>query len=459
MHTEQLSEMVTILRTAKEKMNPITFERTLDFGNDGHPRHYEIHFTPMHNNKKIFQGAFILFHDMTEIMEAKERIEQANRAKSNFLANMSHEIRTPLNAIIGMTSIAQASNDPDRKDYCLGKVESASIHLLGVINDILDMSKIEENKFELSYTEFNFTGMIQKIVNIFEFSLTEKKQNLVVEIAPDIPQQIKTDEQRLTQVLTNLISNSIKFSHEGGIITLAIRKLKASEDSCNLEFRVTDTGIGIAKDQQVKLFQSFVQLDSSIARKFGGTGLGLVISKRIVELMHGKIHVESEENKGTSFIFTICAEITASSAQESSVETTETSDNGLMNFGGKRILLAEDVEINREIVLTLLEPLGLEIIEAEDGKKAYDLFRSCPDTFHMILMDIHMPGIDGYETARLIRSFDHPNAKTVPIIAMTANVFKEDVEHCLAAGMNDHIGKPLDFNMVTAALKKYLPAQ
>jgi signal transduction histidine kinase len=438
-------------------MNPITFEKALDFGNDGHPRHYEIHFTPMHNNKKIFQGAFILFHDMTEILEAKELTEQANRAKSNFLANMSHEIRTPLNAIIGMTAIAKASNDPDRKDYCMDKVESASVHLLGVINDILDMSKIEENKFELSIAEFNFSGMIQKIVNIFEFSLTEKKQSLVVELAPEIPQRIKTDEQRLAQVISNLISNSIKFTPEGGIITLAIRKLTTDEDSCTLEVRVTDTGIGIPKEQHDKLFKSFVQIDSSIARKFGGTGLGLAISKKIVELMHGEIQVESAENKGASFTFTICAEIPSPSA--SSIGEMANISEEQQTFHGKRILLAEDVEINREIVLTLLEPLGLEIIEAEDGKKAYDLFRSCPDTFHMILMDIHMPGIDGYEAAKLIRSLDHPNAKTVPIIAMTANVFKEDVERCLVAGMNDHIGKPLDFNMVMTALKKYLPAQ
>ena len=466
MHTEQLSELVTFFRTSREEMNPITFERTLDFGNDGHPRHYEIHFTPMFNDREIFQGAFVMFHDTTEIMEAKERTEQASRAKSNFLANMSHEIRTPLNAIIGMTTIAKSSEDPNRKDYCLEKIESASVHLLGIINDILDMSKIEEDKFELSCTEFDFSAMVQRIVNIFEFRFTEKKQNIVVEHDPLIPHRIKTDEQRLAQVITNLISNSIKFTPENGTITLAMRKLDEKENSCILEIRVSDTGIGIPKEHQNKLFHSFVQVDSSIARKFGGTGLGLAISKKIVELMDGEIRIESEENKGSSFIFTIKAEIPEFSEEADGKEDASSdAEEEQLFFHGKRILLAEDVEINREIVLTVLEPLGLEIIEAEDGKKAYDLFCSEPDSYDLILMDIHMPGIDGWEASRLIRTFEKERAeksqsskhpKGVPIIAMTANVFKEDIEHCLAAGMNSHIGKPLDFNAVIAALKKYL---
>ena len=457
MRTEQLSELITFFRTSRENMNPITFERTLDFSNDGHPRYYEIHFTPMYNNSQIFQGAFIIFHDMTEIMETKERTEQASRAKSNFLANMSHEIRTPLNAIIGMAAIAKSSEDTKRKDYCLDKVEGASIHLLGIINDILDMSKIEEDKFELSCTEFEFPAMIQRVVNIFEFRFREKKQKFTVNHDPAVPRRIITDEQRLAQVITNLISNSIKFTPEGGDIQLSIRRLEDStEDHCTLEISVTDTGIGIPKEQQKKLFASFVQVDSSIARKYGGTGLGLAISKKIVELMHGKIQIESEENKGSSFIFTIIAEIPKSSSDTliDSESKSVIKDQSVLQ--GKHILLAEDVEINREIVLTVLEPLGLHITEAEDGQKAFDLFRSNPDSFDLIFMDIHMPGIDGYESARLIRSFDHPKAKTVPIIAMTANVFKEDIEHCLAAGMNSHLGKPLDFDAVMATLEKYL---
>ena len=463
MHTDQLSELITFFRTSKEEMNPITFERTIDLGNDGNPRHYEIHFTPMPDKNNVFQGAFVIFHDMTEILEAKERTEQASRAKSNFLANMSHEIRTPLNAIIGMTHIAKDSKDPARKDYCLDKVETASVHLLGIINDILDMSKIEEDKFELSYTEFNFSAMIQRIVSIFEFRLGEKKQKLDVYQASSVPSMIITDEQRLVQVITNLISNSIKFTPEGGSIALSIRRLEEplsqNDKSCTLEINVTDTGIGIPVEQQSKLFNSFVQVDSSIARKFGGTGLGLAISKKIVELMQGKIMIESEENKGASFTFTIRAEIPETSVSPAKTPVCETVSEKLPNYNGKRILLAEDVEINREIVITVLEPLGIEIIEAEDGKKAYDLFRANPAGFDLIFMDIHMPGIDGYEASRLIRAFEaeHPGQPNgVPIIAMTANVFKEDVEHCLAAGMNDHIGKPLAFDALVAILKKYL---
>jgi PAS domain S-box-containing protein len=468
MQGEHLDEIIMYFRTAREEENPITFEKVLDFGS-GNPRYYEIHFTPMYNDNKIFQGAFILFHDMTEIMEAKDRTEQASRAKSTFLANMSHEIRTPLNAIIGMTNIAKASGDSTRKDYCLEKVESASVHLLGIINDILDMSKIEEDKFELSCTEFDFSAMIERVINIFEFRLAEKKQKLIINQDPSVPSRIITDEQRLAQVITNLIGNAIKFTPEGGDITLSVRRIEPQsvpkdDESCTLEITVTDTGIGIPKEQQGRLFASFVQVDSSIARKFGGTGLGLAISKKIVGVMNGEIRIESEETKGSSFIFTIRAKVPAASAIPAEVPLSALADKSAESgtppdYRGKRILLAEDVEINREIVLTILEPLGIEIIEAEDGQKACDLFRANPESIDLIFMDIHMPGIDGYESARLIRSFDHPKAKTVPIIAMTANVFKEDVERCLAAGMNSHLGKPLDFDAVMAALRIYLKAQ
>jgi signal transduction histidine kinase len=468
---ENLREIVTFFRTSQDEKNPIVFERMFDIGNDGNFRHYEIHFTPMYNAENIFQGAFILFHDMTEILDAKERTEQASRAKSNFLANMSHEIRTPMNAIIGMTAIAKAAKENERKDYCLERIEGASTHLLGVINDILDMSKIEENKLELSVSEFDVTAMLQRVTSLFEFRLNEKKQTLTLNADPRIPARIITDEQRLAQVITNLIGNAVKFTPEGGQIFLDARLVDTDPDSCTLKIIVSDTGIGISREKQDSIFESFVQEDSGISRQFGGTGLGLAISKKIVQIMQGRIWVESDPGKGAAFNFTIKAALphpqTESAAPEAAEEKTAAKDaaEDAPDYTGKRILLAEDVEINREIVVTILEPLGLDIREAENGQEAFDVYTAESSGFDLIFMDIHMPGVDGYEATRMIRAWEKernlPESADgkpagVPIIAMTANVFKEDIERCLAAGMNAHVGKPLDFTEVLKVLKTYL---
>jgi len=464
----QLEEITAFFNTSRDEKKPVVFERTMDIGRDGDLRHYEIHFTPMHNEAKAFQGAFILFHDMTEIVEAKERTEQASSAKSNFLSSMSHEIRTPLNAIIGMTTIATGSPDPERKDYCLSKISGASTHLLGIINDILDMSKIEEGKLELSYTDFEFSAMIQRVINIFEFRLAEKKQQFIVNADPLIPSRIITDEQRLAQVITNLVSNAIKFTPNEGRITLDVKRIDSGEDDgvCELELRMSDTGIGISKEQLGKLFDPFVQVDSSISRKFGGTGLGLAITKKIVEMMQGSIHIESELGHGSSFIFNIKVEVPKLHPETIEPASSQVADDAIEDYSGKRILLAEDVEINREIVIALLGDLNMEITEAADGQQAYEKYSAEPGNYDLIFMDIHMPGINGYESTRLIRTFEaemkvnNPQLLRwpdgIPIIAMTANVFKEDIEHCLAAGMNGHVGKPLDLGEVKATLKKYL---
>jgi signal transduction histidine kinase len=471
---ERFGGITSLFSESISKRSAVVFEEAMDMGNDGNPRNYEIHFTPMHNGEGIYQGALVLFQDITEILSAKERAEQASQAKSSFLANMSHEIRTPINAVIGMTAIGKSAKELERKDYCLEKIEGASTHLLGVINDILDMSKIEAGKFELSCTEFEFGAMLRRVVNVLEFRLNEKKQRLTVNEEPGIPSHIVTDEQRLSQVITNLLTNAVKFTPEEGDITINVRSITDEGDNlrdgpfgkdppCTLEIRVTDTGIGISGEQQERLFRSFAQVDSSISRRYGGTGLGLVISKRIVELMEGNIRIESKFGKGASFIFTIRAGIgplalepanPADAAGSAARKAGGAEDSDL--FAGRRILLAEDVEINREIVLSLLEPTGIKIDEAENGREAFDKFAANPERYDLIFMDVHMPELDGYETTRLIRNLDKPWARQVPIIAMTANVFKEDVEKCLTAGMNDHTGKPLDFDNVMMLLRKYL---
>ena len=453
MKPENVKELLASFENSNVEKKAVEFEKTIDFANDGNPHYYQIHYTPMY--KDIFHGAFIFFNDMTKFTEIQEHLEQASRAKSNFLANMSHEIRTPLNAIIGMTTIAKTTEDKNRRDLCFNKIESASVHLMGILNDILDISKIEENRFELLSYEFDFSEMIQKLTDLFEFRLSEKNQKLVIKQDSSIPKRIITDEMRLSQVITILIGNAIKFSPSGGDITLSINRLKNNEKKgfCTLEIIVTDKGIGISKKNQENLFQPFAQADSENSRKFGGTGLGLPISKKIVELMNGEMKLESEEKKGASFIFTVLVKIPASYDKDIDDAAGSPED---INFENKTVLIAEDVEINREIVMSILEPLNIKIIEAEDGQIAFDKFCKNADEIDLVFMDIHMPNINGYDATKLIRAHAHPKAKTIPVIAMTANVFKEDVEKCLNAGMNGHISKPLDFEILMSVLEKHL---
>ncbi|MDR2605092.1 MAG: response regulator [Desulfovibrio sp.] len=395
-----------------------------------------------------------------ELTAAKEQAERSSRAKGDFLSRMSHEIRTPMNASIGMTGIARGSRDAEKKEYCLEKISDASTHLLGVINDILDISKIEAGKFELSYTDFVFKKMLERVRTVVAYKLEEKHQEFIVNVAPDVPCSVVSDEQRLAQVITNLLGNAVKFTPENGRVTLSISLLDESDEVCTLLTEVSDTGIGISPEQQSRLFQSFEQADSGTARRFGGTGLGLAISKSIVQMMDGDIWVESEEGKGAKFAFTFRAargELSDDDASRAlNGEITGAPLGALPRFEGVRILLADDVAVNREIADAMLEAEGAVVDDAEDGRRAYEMFKADPDRYDLILMDIHMPEMDGYEASRLIRALDIPRAADIPIIAMTADVFREDIERCREAGMDEHIGKPIDAKQMIAKLESVL---
>jgi signal transduction histidine kinase len=390
---------------------------------------------------------------------ALEQAVQASRAKGNFLANMSHEIRTPMNAIIGMTAIGKIAEDINKKDYAFEKIENASTHLLGVINDILDMSKIEANKLELFPVTYSFEEMLQKIVDVISFRTDEKHQELTIAIDKKIPRFLTGDDQHLAQVITNLLSNAVKFTPERGGICLSAKLLEEKGGLCTLQIEVKDSGIGISEEQQSRLFSSFEQADSGTSRKYGGTGLGLAISKSIVELMGGKIWLDSEQGKGSTFCFTIkiLKADDAGAGHSNKAEEEGEQQAAIEKFENFTILLAEDIEINREIVLTLLEPTGIKIDCAENGKDAVEKFTFSPNKYNLILMDLQMPEMDGYEATMEIRKIEQKiTRKPVPIIAMTANVFKEDIEKCLSAGMDDHVGKPLDIKELTKKLRKHL---
>jgi signal transduction histidine kinase/CheY-like chemotaxis protein len=518
---------------------------------------------------------------------ALERAVLASHAKGDFLSNMSHEMRTPMNAIIGMSTIGLSVTEIERKDHCLASINDASGHLLGIINDVLDMSKIEADKLELSFISFNFKRMIEKAISLITFRVEERQQELLVTVDEKIPDHVVTDDQRLTQIIMNLLSNAVKFTPEKGTIRLDAQLVNEEDGAFTVQIAVSDTGIGISPEQQEKLFTSFEQADSGTARKFGGTGLGLAISKRIVMLMGGDIWIESELGKGATFVFTIKVrrgkgeeynylptdvnwdnvsvlavddaeetrnyfgqmaerfgiscdtaangeealamltqtagydvyfvdwrlpgmngievtrrikaqseggamvvmtssadwrEIEADALQVgvdrfvqkplslsniadclnglfavSAIRQTEIEAGDLNDFSAYRVLIAEDVEVNREVVMALLEPTGLEMECSENGLETLERFKETPARYDLIFMDVQMPKMDGYEATRVIRALDIPEAKTIPIVAMTANVFREDVENCFAAGMDDHVGKPLDLPEVMSVLRKWLP--
>ena len=520
---------------------------------------------------------------------ALEQAEAASKAKGDFLSNMSHEMRTPMNAIIGMTTIGKKAEDLTKKNHALTKIGEASTHLLGVINDVLDMAKIEADKLELIPVEFNLEKTLQNVASLMSFRVDEKRQQFFVNIANDVPRFVVGDNQRLAQVITNLLSNAVKFTPEGGTITLKVAFSEEVPEHCTLHFEVLDSGIGIAPEHLERLFHAFEQADNRTSREYGGTGLGLVITKRIVELMGGQIRVESELGQGSRFVFTVlvqrgrqssralllpdinwknvrlmvvddmpevrrqfqdlfnhlkvscdvaadgfeaCRMVAEKGAYDiyfvdwqmpgmDGIELTRRlkaqgegrqpvvimitsldwdlireeaaragvdkhlvkplfssaiidcaneclgvgeldADPELMvavdSYKGKKLLLAEDIAINREILIALLAGTGISIDCAENGQKALELVEAAPDKYDIVFMDLQMPKMDGLEATRRIRALPLPRCEQLPIVAMTANVFQDDIAACLAAGMDDHLGKPLDLGKIHAILRKYLAA-
>jgi len=547
--------------------------------------------------KKAVNSAAI---DLDRYLAEKEKAEtalykaeqEANRAKSEFLSRMSHEMRTPMNAIIGMTKIAETTDDVSRLKYCLDTIGVSSGHLLSIINDVLDMSKIEAGKFELENVPMNIEKMLMKVCNIVIGNMEKKNQKFNVLLSKNLNLSYIADDLRLSQVITNLLSNAVKFTPVDGKITLAVEETGRNEHTNTLRFSIADTGIGMTDEQISRLFNAFEQADGSVSRKYGGTGLGLVISKSIVEKMGGRIWVESEPGSGTTFSFEVILEralhqdtvifdgirpgdirllivesdddtrnhflsitdsfgisadsaasigetlallnecenanraydiifldydlpgingidfiselsgridkntaiiittyvewhriekfahdnrltrfiakplfpssvldaineVVGSALKELDIKTKTEAEAEVPDLSDVRIILAEDVEINREIFIALLEQTRISIDVAENGLAAVSMFSENPDKYNLIIMDIQMPEMDGYQATRTIRAMDIPKAKSIPIIAMTANAFKEDIDRCLESGMNDHLAKPIDEKIVIEKIVRY----
>ena len=387
--------------------------------------------------------------------EALQTAENANKAKTDFLSNMSHDIRTPMNAIIGMTSLIRhdAGNKAKVIEYA-DKIDISSQHLLGIINDVLDMSKIEAGKTVFKYTDFSILDFITELNTIFHSQIDEKNQTLTI-IKENIRHEwVNGDQVHLMQIFSNLVSNAVKYTQEGGKIQFLVEECETkSSVYAKYRFLVSDNGMGMSADFKDTIFDAFTRAESSMTNKIQGTGLGMAITKNLVEAMGGTIDVESELGQGSCFEVLIDLRIAedrfVSSAEQ--VEKDEPAGNVLK---GMRFLCAEDNELNAEILMELLKIEDAECTICENGKRVLEAFeQSAPGDYDMILMDVQMPVMNGYEATKAIRRSSHELAKTIPIIAMTANAFSEDIQHSLAAGMNAHVSKPVEMKVLEKTIR------
>ena len=386
------------------------------------------------------------------LAEALTVAEDASRAKTVFLSNMSHEIRTPMNAIIGLDTLAlhDAGLSEQTRDY-LEKIGASARHLLGLINDILDMSRIESGRVILHKEEFSLGAVLEEINTMVMSQCSDKGLHYECRVLSEMDDWYVGDATKLKEVLINILSNAIKFTEAPGSVTMTVRRTAQFEDQSTLCFRVQDTGIGMDQDFLPKIFDPFSQEDGSTKNKYGSTGLGMAITKNIVEMMNGTISVESEKGVGTAFTVFVTLKNSeheeAAPAAAPGQETASASggDEQRPTLAGRRILLAEDIEINAEIMMDVLSMEEIEADHAENGRVAVEMFSaSTPGSYSAILMDIRMPEMDGLEAAAAIRALDRPDAKKIPIIALTANAFDEDVQRSLQAGMNAHPSKPVE---------------
>ena len=387
--------------------------------------------------------------------EALQTAENANKAKTDFLSNMSHDIRTPMNAIIGMTSLIRhdAGNKAKVIEYA-DKIDISSQHLLGIINDVLDMSKIEAGKTVFKYTDFSILDFITELNTIFHSQIDEKNQTLTI-IKENIRHEwVNGDQVHLMQIFSNLVSNAVKYTQEGGKIQFLVEECETkSSVYAKYRFLVSDNGMGMSADFKDTIFDAFTRAESSMTNKIQGTGLGMAITKNLVEAMGGSIDVESELSQGSCFEVLIDLRI-AEDRFVSSAEQAEKDEPAGNVLKGMRFLCAEDNELNAEILMELLKIEGAECTICENGKRVLEAFeQSAPGDYDMILMDVQMPVMNGYEATKAIRRSSHELAMTIPIIAMTANAFSEDIQHSLAAGMNAHVSKPVEMKVLEKTIR------
>ena len=384
-----------------------------------------------------------------EINELNIALANATEAKTRFLSNMSHDIRTPINGIMGMTTIAKGvEGNPEKTADCLNKIDGASRHLLSLINDVLDMSRIESGKTEIMEAPLNLAVICDNCSNIIKGQLTGRRLNFETRIEGEAV-HVLGDELHLRQILINILGNSVKFTEDGGKITFICREKECEGETATFEFIIEDTGIGMSQEFLTKIFEPFSQAENSGRTNYKGTGLGMAITKQLTELMGGTVRVESEENKGSRFTVTIPFKVDTAPAEEEALLS------GNADINGVRILLVEDNELNMEIACELLEDAGAKVSTAENGKLAVDLFSNNPPmTYDVILMDVMMPVMNGLEATKAIREIGREDAKTIPVLAMTANAFADDIRATAEAGMNGHLSKPINIDEVVAMIAR-----